>query len=230
MKFIIPVCVLFLLVACKPVKVTQQYYNDYVNPVASIDYEDTISANIPAELLDDYYTVDSKIVRLVNQLDLFDSRIDSDKIEYQKSIQPWIKQMAIFDQDQLFISGDDALGFDPLIRAELVDLTPEKDRNFLFKNNRQFFIHVIFMPDGQYKATVVEIDMDILAAEIPNHRTVIAIDDQICGPAIANLPEACINLRNSTKYSGSIEIDGNNWYWIRSMGSDNLVYLYLTQE
>lgn len=86
------------------------------------------------------------------------------------------------------------------------------------------------MPDGQYKATVVEIDMDILAAEIPNHRTVIAIDDQICGPAIANLPEACINLRNSTKYSGSIEIDGNNWYWIRSMGSDNLVYLYLTQE
>ena len=230
MKFIIPICVLFLLVACKPVKVTQQYYNDYVNPVASIDYEDTISANIPAELLDDYYTVDSKIVRLVNQLDLFDSRIDSDKIEYQKSIQPWIKQMAIFDQDQLFISGDDALGFDPLIRAELVDLTPEKDRNFLFKNNRQFFIHVIFMPDGQYKATVVEIDMDILAAEIPNHRTVIAIDDQICGPAIANLPEACINLRNSTKYSGSIEIDGNNWYWIRSMGSDNLVYLYLTQE
>ncbi|UTF51737.1 hypothetical protein NLA06_07595 [Desulfomicrobium sp. ZS1] len=230
MKFIIPVCVLLLLVACKPVKVTQQYYNDYVNPVASIDYEDTVSANIPAELLDDYYTVDSKIVRLATQLDLFDSRIDSDKIEYQKSIHPWIKQMAIFDQDQLFISGDDTLGFDPQIRAELVDLTPEKDRNFLFKNNRQFFIHVIFMPDGQYKATVVEIDMDILAAEIPNHRTVIAIDDQICGPAIANLPEACINLRNSTKYSGSIEIDGNNWYWIRSMGSDNLVYLYLTQE
>ncbi|ACU89239.1 hypothetical protein [Desulfomicrobium baculatum] len=230
MKFIIPVCVLFLLVACKPVKVTQQYYNDYVNPVASIDYEDTVSANIPAELLDDYYTVDSKIVRLANQLDLFDSRIDSDMIENQKSIHPWIKQMAIFDQDQLFISGDDTLGFDPQIRAELVGLAPEKDRNFLFKNNRQFFIHVISMPDGQYKATVVEIDMDILAAEIPNHRTVIAIDDQICGPAIANLPEACINLRNSTKYSGSIEIDGNNWYWIRSMGSDNLVYLYLTQE
>jgi len=230
MKFIIPVFILFLLVACRPVKVTQQYYNDYVNPVASIDYEDTVSANIPAELLDDYYTVDSKIVRLANQLDLFDSRMDSDSIESQKSIHPWIKNMAIFDQDQLFISGDDTLGFDPEIRAELVALTPEKDRIFLVNNNRQFFIHVISMPDGQYKATVVEVDIDVLAAEIPNHRTVIAIDDQICGPAIANLPEACLKLRNSTKYSGSIEIDDKKWYWIRSMGSDNLVYLYMTQE
>lgn len=70
MKFIIPILALLLLVACKPVKVTQQYYNDYVNPVASIDYEDTLSADIPAEFLDDYYTVDSKIVRLANQLDL----------------------------------------------------------------------------------------------------------------------------------------------------------------
>ncbi len=230
MKLIIPVFVLLLLVACKPVKVTQQYYDDYVNPVASIDYEDTVSADVPVELLDDYYTVDSKIVRLANQLDLLDSRIDNETIEYQKSIHPWIVNMATFDQDQLFISGDDTLGFDPEIRTELMDLTPEKDRLFLFKNKRQFFVHVIFTPDGQYKATVVEVDMNALASEIPNNRTVIAIDDQICGPAIASLPEACINLRNSTKYSGTISIDKNEWYWIRSMGSDNLVYLYLTQE
>ena len=230
MKFIIPILALLLLVACKPVKVTQQYYNDYVNPVASIDYEDTLSADIPAEFLNDYYTVDSKIVRLANQLDLFDSRVDENWIEYQKSIQPWIKNVAVLDQDQLFISGDDALGFDPAIRTILADFTPEKSRVFVFKDNRQFFIHLYSTPDGQYKTTVVEVDMNALAVEIPDNRTVIAIDDQICGPAIANFSEACINLRNASKYSGSIEINDKQWYWIRSMGSDNLVYLHLNQE
>jgi hypothetical protein len=230
MKFIIPIFALLLLVACKPVRVTQQYYNDYVNPVASIDYDETISADIPAEFLDDYYTVDSKIVRLANQLDLLDSRVDDEMIEYQKSIQPWIKHIAVLDQDQLFVSGDDTLGFDPEIRKILTDFTPERSRIFVFENNRQFFIHVFSTPDGQYKTTVVEVEMSALAAEIPDNRTVIAIDDQICGPAIENLSEACLNLRNVSKYSGSLEINDKKWYWIRSMGSDNLVYLHLNQE
>jgi hypothetical protein len=230
MKFLIPIFALLLLVACRPVRTTQQYYNEYVNPVASIDYEDTISAEIPVEFLDDYYTVDSKIVRLADQLDLLDSRVETSWIEYQKAGQPWIVQIAVLDQDQLFVSGDDALGFDPVARKALADLGPEKTRYFFKDGERVFFVHVVTLPGGQHTSTVVEIDMKALAVEVPDNRTVIAIDDQICGPAIANLSDACMRLQKSTNYSGTLNINDTSWYWIRSMGSDNLVYLHLNQE
>ena len=230
MKFLIPILALLFLTACRPVKATQQYYNDYVNPVASVDYENTLSADIPSEFLDDYYNVDSKIVRLAEQLDLLDSRVESSWIEYQKSLQPWITHIAVLDQDQLFVSGDDALGFDPMVRKVFADLSPEKTRFFFMDSNRVFFVHVVPLAEGQNKSTIVEVDMKALAEEIPNNRTVIAVDDQVCGPAIANLSEACINLQKSTKYSGTIEINDSSWHWIRSMGADNLVYLHLDQE
>lgn len=230
MKFLIPILALFLLTACRPVKTTQQYYNEYVNPVASIDYDNTMSADIPTEFLDDYYTIDSKIVRLADQLDLLDSRVESSWIESQKSGQPWIVQVAVLDQDQLFVSGDDALGFDPIARKALEALNPEKTRYFFKDNDRSFFVHVAPLAEGQYKSTVVEIDMKSLVVEIPDNRTVIAIDDQICGPAIASLSEACAKLQTSTNYSGTLTINDSSWYWIRSMGSDNLVYLHLNQE
>jgi hypothetical protein len=230
MKLLIPILALVLLAACRPVRTTQDYYNEYVNPVASIDYEDSVSANVPADFLDDYYTIDSKIVRFADQLDLLDARVDSSWIDFQKSVHPWIKYIAILDQDQLFVSGDDALGFDPEVRTGLLDLSSGKSRYFLFKNDRAFFIHYTFVSDEQYKATVVEVDLTALTAEIPNNRTIIAIDDQICGPVIPNLSDACIRVQKSTKYSGSIKIDASKWYWIRSMGSDNLVYLHLNQE
>lgn len=230
MKFLIPIFALVLLVACRPVRVTQEYYNEYVNPVASIDYEDSVSASVPAGFLDDYYTIDSKIVRLADQLDLLDARVDSSWIDFQKSDHPWIKYIAILDQDHLFVSGDDALGFDPELRTGLVDLTSGKRRYFLFKNDRAFFVHFAFVSEEQYKTTVVEVDMNVLAVEVPDNRTLIAIDDQICGPVIPNLSDACIRLQKSRKYSGSMTIDGSKWYWIRSMGSDNLVYLHRDQE
>jgi hypothetical protein len=230
MKLLIPILALVLLAGCRPVRVTQDYYNEYVNPVASINYEDSVSADVPAGFLDDYYTIDSKIVRFADQLDLLDGSVDASWIDFQKSVQPWIKYIAILDQDQLFVSGDDALGFDPELRTGLLDLNAGKTRYFLFKNDRAFFVHFKFASDEQYKSTVVEVDMTALVAEIPNNRTIIAVDDRICGPAIPNLSDACMRLQKSTKYSGSIKIDSAKWYWIRSMGSDNLVYLHLDQE
>ena len=53
MKLFLPLLVILLLAACRPVKTTQQYYNDYVNPTASIDYENTASVDIPADFLDE---------------------------------------------------------------------------------------------------------------------------------------------------------------------------------
>jgi hypothetical protein len=174
--------------------------------------------------------VDSKIVRLAEQLDLLDSQVESSWIENQKSLQPWIMHIAVLDQDQLFVSGDDALGFDPMVRKLLTDLSPEKTRFFFMDSERVFFVHVAQLAEGQYKSTIVEIDMKALAVEIPNNRTVIVVDDQVCGPAMASLSEACVNLQKTTNYSGTLKINDSSWSWIRSMGSDNLVYLHLNQE
>ena len=74
MKYFCMVSICFFLFACRLVHVTKQYYNEYVNPVASIDYEDAASADIPAVFLDNYYLVDSRLdknsVPPENQADL----------------------------------------------------------------------------------------------------------------------------------------------------------------
>lgn len=226
MKLFLPLLVVLLFAACRPVKTTQQYYNDYVSPTASIDYESTVSVDIPAEFLDDYYTIDSKIVRLVDQIDLLDSRIDNSWTDLQKSVNPWIKNMAFLDNDLLFISGDDALGFDPEVREGLAEQTKQEKKFFIFKNDRAILVHVSSIGNEQFMTTLVECDMGLLAEEIPAHRTLIAFDDHIFGDTSASLTEALVELESSKKYSGQMRLDDKEWYWIRSMGSDNLVYLY----
>lgn len=226
MKLFLPLLVILLLASCRPVKTTQQYYNDYVNPTASIDYENTASVDIPAEFLDDYYMIDSKIVRLVEQIDLLDSRIDNSWTDLQKSVNPWIKNIAFLDHDLLFMSGDDALGFDPEVREGLAGQTTKEKKFFMFKNDRAILVHVSSIGNEQFMTTLVECDMALLAEEIPAHRTLIAFDNHIFGDTSASLTEALTELESAKKYSGQMRLDGKEWYWIRSMGSDNLVYLY----
>lgn len=226
MKFFFPLIVFLLLAACRPVHTTQQYYNDYVNPTASIDYEDTVSADIPAEFLDDYYTIDSKIVRFVDQIILLDSRLDNSWVELQKSVHPWIKNIATLDNDHLFIAGDDTLGFDPEVRESLAGLTAKEKRFFLFKNDRTFLVDVASVVNEQFMTTLVELDMDILTAEIPDNRTVLFIDDHVYGTTSAPLTDQVAKLQSVKKYSGQFSLDDKEWYWIRSMASENLVYLY----
>jgi hypothetical protein len=226
MKLILPIFIILLLVACRPVKSTQQYYNDYVNPTASIDYENKATVDLPDEFLDDYYMIDSKIVRLAEQIDLLDSRIDDSWIDLQKSVNPWIKNMAFLDNDHLFLSGDDALGFDPEVRQGLANQTTEEKKFFISINNRAILVHVSAIGNKQFMTTLVECDLNVLAEEIPAHRTLIAFDKHIFGESSANLTEALVKLESRKKYSGQMQLDGKDWYWIRSMGSDNLVYLY----
>ena len=226
MKFFFLLIVFILLAACRPVHTTQQYYNDYVNPTASINYEDTVSADIPAEFLDDYYTIDSKLVRFVDQVILLDSRLDNSWVELQKSVHPWIKNIATLDNDHLFIAGDDVLGFDPEVRNSLAGLTAKEKRFFLFKNGRTFLLDVASVANEQFMTTIVELDMNILTAEISNHRTLLFVDDHVYGAESTISADELVKLQSLKRYSGQFSIDDKEWYWIRSMASDNLVYLY----
>jgi len=66
----------------------------------------------------------------------------------------------------------------------------------------------------------------LLTVEIPEHRTVLFADGRIYGPAAGLAGESLVKLESTKSYSGRMRIDGQSWYWIRSMGSDNLVYLF----
>jgi len=226
MKFFFPLVVFLLLSACRPVHTTQQYYNDYVNPTASVDYDDTVSADIPVEFLDDYYTIDSKIVRFVDQIVLLDSRLDNSWIELQKSIHSWIKYIATMYNDHLFIAGDDTLGFDPEVREFLTGLSTKEKRFFLFKNDRTFLIDVASVANKKFMTTIVELDPKMLTAEVPNNRTVLSVDDHVFGVVSTSLTDRVGKLQSAKRYSGQFSLDDKEWYWIRSMASDNLLYLY----
>lgn len=223
-KHLLLSCLLFF-VACTPVKVTKEYYEDYVNPKPSIDYENTVSTELPAEFLDDYYTIDSKIVRLVDQIDLMDSQLDASWIEGQKSAHPWIRHMAVLDQELLLITGDDTLGFDPHIRDSLAGKTTEARRFCITSNDRVMLVHVADAGNAKFRTTLVEIDMALLAADVPGSRTSLVTGDQVHG-GTAVPADTLADIEKSTSYAGQAGLGERDLYWIRSMASDNLVYVY----
>jgi len=225
MKILLPFLVVFMLVSCRPLKTTKHYYEDYVRPTPTIDYEDTVSADIPAEFLDDYYAIDSKIVRLADQMDLAEARTDDAWIRYQKDVNPWVLHIAVLDNDLLFVSGDDALGFDPEVRTALAGLAPGEKRTALIRSGRAFFVHVAPIAAGSLKTTVAEIDIPALTADVPSGRTSILVDGQSSGSLPATVTET-LSKMDTKKYSGQIGLEGKSWQWIRSMASDNLLYLY----
>lgn len=226
MKKHILLCGLLFLVACTPVRVTKQYYEDYVNPKPSIDYEDTVSTDLPAEFLDDYYTVDSKIVRLVDQIELNDAQLDSAWLEAQKAMHPWVRHMAVLDGELLFISGDDALGFDPAVREALAGKTEAPGRFFVGSADRVFLVHVGAFGHEQLRTTIVEVDVPLLTMEIPANRTGLFAGERFFGGATPVPADALAGIVESSSYSGERGIGDRDLYWIRSMASDNLVYIY----
>ena len=62
--------------------------------------------------------------------------------------------------------------------------------------------------------------------EIAGRKTSLFTGERVYGPAGSVSAEALAHVTQSTSYSGESEIAGTDMYWIRSMASDNLVYLY----
>jgi hypothetical protein len=226
MKKQLVLCARMFLAACTPVKTTREYYEDYVNPKASIDYEASVSTDLPADFLDDYYTIDSKIVRLVDQIELMDERSDSDWIGQQKAAHPWIRHMAVLDGELLFLAGDDTLGFDPQLREGLAELSGEPRRHVLVSDGRVILVHVGSVSHDTLRTTLVEIDMDRLTEELRDRKTALFAGGSVYGQAAGVPAEALQPVADSSSYSGSRDAAGGEFSWVRSMASDNLIYIY----
>ncbi len=226
MKKHLLLCCLLFSVACSPLKVTKHYYEDYVNPKPSIDYEETFPTNLPRDFVDDYYTIDSKLVRVVKQIEVVDSRPDAAWIQERKVENPWIRNIAVMDEELLYVMGDESLGFDVTVRDALAGRVGEPGRFLATVDGRVILVHVNDTGNGQLRATLVEMDMPLLAMEIAGRKTSLFTGERVYGPAGSLTAEALSGITESTSYSGESEIAGKDVYWIRSMASDNLVYLY----
>ncbi len=95
------------------------------------------------------------------------------------------------------------------------------------QNDRVFLVHTGRVDPDHLKTTVVEVYVSGLAVEIAASRTALAVSNQIIsGQVPKDSTEVLEKVTSSKKYSGSRRVDGQDVYWIRSMGSDNLIYLF----
>ncbi|MDO4767963.1 MAG: hypothetical protein Q4B25_07415 [Pseudomonadota bacterium] len=228
MKYFCMVSICFFLFACRPVHVTKQYYDEHVNPVASIDYEDAASADIPAVFLDNYYLVDSRLVRLLDQLDLGGESPDSSWIDAQKAGHPWIEFMALLDNDLLFVSGDEYLGYDAAVRNLLEQMGEGEKRIILKHDGRCLLVHASQTGPDRLRTVVVEINVDRVMSDSTSTDMFLAVNEELVQHPDKSESFAPLlkKLGRSRKYSGRSRVDGQRLYWIRSMAADNLVYLY----
>lgn len=226
MKYFLLVLASFSLIACRPVHVTKTYYDEYINPTASIDYDDTITTNLPDIFIDNYYSIDSNLARIVNQLDLSESTISESWIYQQKTEYSWIKSAATWDKDILYISGDDTLGFDPLARRVAADSFEIKGSIIAHDENRFFLVHTTSDGNASQRLAIVEFDITAMLENLDQSVISLAINGQPLDAGAAQYAEIVAKAASSTKYSGSKRQDGQTVYWIRSMAADNLIYLY----
>lgn len=226
MKYFLLVLASFSLIACRPVHVTKTYYDEYINPTASIDYDDTITTNLPDIFIDNYYSIDSNLARIVNQLDLSESTISESWIYQQKTENSWIKSAATWDKDILYISGDDTLGFDPLARRVAADSFEIKGSIIAHDENRFFLVHTTSDGNASQRLAIVEFDITAMLENLDQSVISLAINGQPLDAGAAQYAEIVAKAASSTKYSGSKRQDGQTVYWIRSMAADNLIYLY----
>lgn len=226
MKYFLLVLASFSLIACRPVHVTKTYYDEYINPTASIDYDDTITTNLPDIFIDNYYSIDSNLARIVNQLDLSESTISESWIYQQKTENSWIKSAATWDKDTLYISGDDTLGFDPLARRVAADSFEIKGSIIAHDENRFFLVHTTSDGNASQRLAIVEFDITAMLENLDQSVISLAINGQPLDAGAAQYAEIVAKASSSTKYSGSKRQDGQTVYWIRSMAADNLIYLY----
>lgn len=225
MRIFFPMLVVMALCACRPVHDTKMFYDDYVNPKRTVDYDNSISTSIPDSFLQQYYAVDNSIVRFLDQLDLVNDDPDSSWIVAQKDHNPWLKRVAVFDSECVYLSGDDVLGYDPAIRDVLRDKKSRGKRFSLLHANRAFLVQSQTEVKGHERFAIAEIDLAAVmkSATVP---FVVSIEDGTIGTAFSVSIEQINKIRVSKNYSGSFSADKHRTCWIRSMAAVDFVYFY----
>lgn len=226
MRICLLILTLLLMSACRPVHQTKLYYDEYINPVRTVDYDDTIEAEFPEAGLQHYYTVDRQLVDFTEQLGLVDEEPDVSWISLQKKTKSWLKAVAVFDDEMTLISGDEFLGYDPAVREAVLQKKDTCNNFMLYLEGRIFLIKANTAVSDRKRFAVSEMDLDSLVPSSSDVPYVFGIANHIVGSGLVVSPEELTKIHDSTKYSGSFRDGDREIWWIRSMAASNFVYFY----
>lgn len=228
MKIVFLSLVVFIFSGCQAVHVTKQYYNEYVNPKAAIDYEDREEADIPTAFLDRYYSVDSRLVSLRNQIDMTESVADAQWFEALKVSYPWLKNIGFYDNEGMFVSGSEAFAYDSTIREMLVGPDTQAGTVLRHDYDRILMLNTVKTKLDTFRFVVLDLDFSALVEGLALDGLIIAIGDRVvAGEEAARIDAATFAAVSSDRdYSGSVSAGGGKYLWIRSHASDNLVYFF----
>jgi hypothetical protein len=227
MKKLVLFSLIFAFIGCRPITITQRYYQEYVSPKPSISYEEIDFDNIPTDFLNTYYDIDSRFVRVANTIDLtenFELTLQSSHPDTQ-----WIKNFASFDADHIFVSGDDVIGYDPVVR-KLMDETQEETSFFKEAADRLFWLNIITKEEENKHYLIFEIDKDFLLSLKTSDAFSFVVDGLPLEKNHAFSPERLPKIQKKKQYSGSYREEQKRIYWIRSMAADNLYYFFNHQR
>lgn len=218
----------FLFSGCQTVHVTKQYYNEYVNPKAAIDYSNLEETDIPSSFLDTYYAVDSQLVSLKNQIEMAESPSSAQWFETLKNTYPWIKNIGFYDGDGMFLSGSDAFAYDTSIRDLILEQERREGTLLRHDPERVLMLNTIKTKFDAYRVVVLDLDFSALVGGVAGGGLAVAIGDQIVAGEDSIRPGDSIveSLSKDRDYSGSSSSEGRKYLWIRSHAADNLVYFF----
>lgn len=96
---------LMMLCACQPIHVTKLYYDEYINPKASIDYQAQGDVPIPSEVLDAFVRMDGVVIRVADVLGKVESFPDDMWLAAVGGAFPEVRQWGVFDRHLLSKNG-----------------------------------------------------------------------------------------------------------------------------
>lgn len=228
MKLFLLCFFIFIFSGCQAVHVTKQYYNEYVNPKAAIDYEDLKEADVPSNFLDRYYAADSRLVSLKNQIEMVESPSSAQWFESLKNSYPWIKNIGFYDGEGMFLAGSDAFAYDSSIRDLVLEQAKQEGTLLRRDSERILMLNTIKTKFDAYRVVVLDVDFSALVGDVAGEGLSVAIGDQIVMGEESTRPGASIfeSLSKDRDYSGSSSSEGRKYLWIRSHAADNLVYFF----
>lgn len=221
---------IFISSGCQPVHVTKQYYDNYVNPKASINYDFSSDIDLADDYLDVYFQIDSSLTKLKNELNYMESISRETMINSSALSQPWVKNVAFYDDKFTFIAGSQSLGMNESLNDFLLQDTQRAEKSFTLElHDAHFFIHTLKIGNDLFRTAVVQLDIQQLLKNIHLSEFVITIDKTIVyGPHNQDMVDAVYEkaLRGKA-LSGTVMHEEKKRQWIRSLAADNLFYIFM---
>ncbi|MEJ5242698.1 MAG: hypothetical protein WHT64_03950 [Desulfomicrobiaceae bacterium] len=228
MRIGILLTVLVMLCACQPLHVTKLYYDEYINPKASIDYQAQENVAIPTEVLDAFVRMDGVVVRVADALAKVESFPDDMWLAAVGGSFPEVRQWMVLDRYFLAKNGV-LLSEDRPIQSFAEQV-----------GGQAYALGAVVLPEGVAlvrKFTDGAGEEGFVAAVLDPalvHQSpwsAVVVGDQVAYGALGAeaLQQLVQDLQRSKAFSGSRPVAGTQYRWLMS-ARDHMRIAYVYQQ